>query len=526
MKTSLRFSFLFLLVSFFSFVQAQNGNGNGNGNNGNGNGNTCVVEQVGIQVTNSVATASGGCTVTANIYFVAKERNNGQKFFNVHLWQQANRPANLNFDNPLPTSALNAALRNFVIEDKGQGNVRNWQLSRYYNRNENNAAFNIGNATLTVYRVRKNEPIPPGLESFSGFTYFIISNVVFTTTTPCNNLGLIADVTGANAAQNQNMQCTNTGLAVFTCQTPQQNYDPSLSAEIICTTPNRYTITANNSGGCFPYYISYDVYADLNDNGVVDPGEPEVGGGPQVDYFIIFPGQVQTKPARDLSSNALNANLIIANIRTFTADPSGVREELLGNETIFRECAEGPLPVTFKSFNANRKNNNRQQVELSWETAMEQNNKGFHVQRKVTGGWETVAFVFSAAEGGNSTDALRYSFVDNNNAAGISQYRLLQEDIDGRGAYSAIKSVRGVGLQSGLVVYPNPAVGGKASVLFADVQTTRDVMIADMSGRIVKQYREVADNTLTIEGLAGGFYTIRVVDKKTSTVEVAKLVVQ
>ncbi|MBA2745790.1 MAG: hypothetical protein H0U44_06155, partial [Flavisolibacter sp.] len=48
-----------------------------------------------------------------------------------------------------------------------------------------------------------------------------------------------------------------------------------------------------------------------------------------------------------------------------------------------------PLPVKLKSFTASRKQAN---VELSWVTAMEQNNSGFELQRQSgAGGWQTLA---------------------------------------------------------------------------------------------------------------------------------------
>jgi hypothetical protein len=174
-------------------------------------------------------------------------------------------------------------------------------------------------------------------------------------------------------------------------------------------------------------------------------------------------------------------------------------------------------PVTFVSFTANRTKTN---VNLNWITAVEQGNKGFNVQRKLGGGnWETVAFVPSKATEGNSNANLYYTYVEVNNYSGISQYRLEQVDIDGDIDYSDVRSVNGNVQGSKVIVYPNPSVTGKVNVAFSDL-TVRDLMLNDMSGRLIKQWKGYRNNTLFIENLKAGVYTLRIVDANgTSTTE-------
>jgi hypothetical protein len=181
------------------------------------------------------------------------------------------------------------------------------------------------------------------------------------------------------------------------------------------------------------------------------------------------------------------------------------------------------LPVRFKSFNANRRNNN---VAVIWETASETNNKGFNVQRNGGGGWETVAFVNSKADGGNSNSILSYSFNDVNTSRGVTQYRVQQVDIDGKSSYSDIRAVRGEGLGSNLLVYPNPSNNGNVNVVFEDQNSTRDVLVRDISGRLVKQYKDVTNNMLVIDNLVNGVYSIQVTDRTTSKSVFEKLIVR
>ena len=151
------------------------------------------------------------------------------------------------------------------------------------------------------------------------------------------------------------------------------------------------------------------------------------------------------------------------------------------------------LPVTFKSFNAAR---NRSNVSLKWETASEQTNSGFAIERNTRGNWEQVAFVPTQAAGGNSDALLTYSLSDLNSEKGISQYRIKQIDIDAKSKYSEVRAVRGEGQAGKTTVYPNPSSNGRVNVVFEDATVTRDISVLDMSGRIVKQFRGVT-NTIS-----------------------------
>jgi len=187
----------------------------------------------------------------------------------------------------------------------------------------------------------------------------------------------------------------------------------------------------------------------------------------------------------------------------------------------FSERACGTLPVTFSNFHAQR---NKGTVALKWETASEQNNRGFNVQRNTRGVWETIAFVFSAADGGNSSDLLSYSYNDVNAEKGVSQYRIQQVDLDNKASYSAIRSVKGEGQASRTVVYPNPATEGKVNVVFEN-QAAKAVTVSDVSGRIVRQYRSVV-NSLVIDGLESGLYTIQITDLSSAVSTTEKVIIK
>jgi hypothetical protein len=188
--------------------------------------------------------------------------------------------------------------------------------------------------------------------------------------------------------------------------------------------------------------------------------------------------------------------------------------------SLLNSCAA--LPVSFKSFTATRFNSN---VMVKWETAWEQNNSGFAVERNVNGTWVQIAWVASQAAGGNSDRILSYSFTDANDLKGISQYRIRQMDIDGKAKYSEIRSVRGDGQMGKLIVFPNPTNDGRVTISFDNGSDSRIVSVIDMSGRSIKEYKNVTNNSLVIDNLQPGMYTLKVVVPQTGEQAVQKIVV-
>ncbi|RYD93211.1 MAG: T9SS type A sorting domain-containing protein, partial [Sphingobacteriales bacterium] len=180
------------------------------------------------------------------------------------------------------------------------------------------------------------------------------------------------------------------------------------------------------------------------------------------------------------------------------------------------------LPVTLQSLNLQRSGNN---VSLRWTTLTEMNNRGFYVQRlQGSGNWTNVTFIPSRATDGNSTGPLSYTFSDLNNFRGITQYRLRQVDIDGRSRYSDIRSTRGDGALSGLLLYPNPS-RGVTHIQFADAVGLRDVQVTDMNGRVVKEWRSTGSQSLLVADLAPGVYAVRVIDQRDGWQETGRLLV-
>ena len=181
--------------------------------------------------------------------------------------------------------------------------------------------------------------------------------------------------------------------------------------------------------------------------------------------------------------------------------------------------AGAPLPVSFSSFTASRL---KDVVELKWQTSTEINNKGF--EKNTNGTWEEVAFVNSQALNGNSSDLLNYNYRDLNSNTGMTQYRLKQTDIDGHSKYSEVRAIQGLGKNSKTVLFPNPSNDGKVNIVF-DAATERDIMIMDMSGRILRQYKAYTSNSIQVANLVAGMYTVRSINTDNGSITMDKFVV-
>ncbi|NOT50495.1 MAG: T9SS type A sorting domain-containing protein [Chitinophagaceae bacterium] len=192
--------------------------------------------------------------------------------------------------------------------------------------------------------------------------------------------------------------------------------------------------------------------------------------------------------------------------------------------TVITFCPGIILPVNMSSFTAKR---NNAQVDLKWVTASEFNNTGFYIERTLgdNGNWEVIAFEPTLAREGISSSPLSYAYSDPNNFKGISQYRLRQVDIDGKIKYSDIRIVRGEDQKDKVTVFPNPS-DGKVSVLFGDnANVIRDVSLYDMSGRVIKEWKTITTNSIQIENLTPGMYTLRIFAPATGNQTVEKIIV-
>lgn len=163
--------------------------------------------------------------------------------------------------------------------------------------------------------------------------------------------------------------------------------------------------------------------------------------------------------------------------------------------------AEGgkSLPVDLVSFTGRMVKNDAQ---LHWLTASEENNMGWNVQRLSDGkNWKNIGFVNGHL---NSRIQHTYSFIDPALTSGVHYYRLVQYDVDGRLDYSNIIALQGQQAQNMAEVFPNPVVD---ELMLKNAQGI--ARIYNNQGTLVQE-STISESlfTLSVKDLPSGLYFI------------------
>ncbi|MGE5806856.1 MAG: FlgD immunoglobulin-like domain containing protein [Ignavibacteria bacterium] len=178
-------------------------------------------------------------------------------------------------------------------------------------------------------------------------------------------------------------------------------------------------------------------------------------------------------------------------------------------------AAPQPLPVELISFTAALIDGN---VLLNWETASENNNRGFEIERKITnksaaGQWHAVGF----KEGqGTSAEKHTYSFIDNINNISSTEisYRLKQIDLNGEFSYSSTVFI--VFSPNEFLLnqnYPNPFNPSTQISFRTKNSADVELKIFDELGNEVK--------TLLNENMTAGFYSVNWNGENNSGIQVS-----
>ena len=73
-------------------------------------------------------------------------------------------------------------------------------------------------------------------------------------------------------------------------------------------------------------------------------------------------------------------------------------------------------------------------------------------------------------------------------------------------------------------VYPNPSQDGNVTVAFANTEP-KDIVVCDISGKIIRKAGEVVANRYTLSGLQGGIYILKVIDNTNNQSRITKILV-
>jgi large repetitive protein len=167
------------------------------------------------------------------------------------------------------------------------------------------------------------------------------------------------------------------------------------------------------------------------------------------------------------------------------------------------------LPITLTSFTVTKQGDDAQ---LNWTTSMEENNKGFEVQRSTDqSSWSVLGFVTGA---GNSQTPKYYQYLDQNLPAGTYYYRLRQVDYDGHSTFSKVLPVTFDGDLSLELKQnrPNPFNNSTQVDIVIPKSGRVQLILYDQMGRPIQQLMDEfrTPGTYTIQvnrnGLSSGIY--------------------
>jgi len=299
-----------------------------------------------------------------------------------------------------------------------------------------------------------------GIGSFSGLRNRFLGNSIFSN----GDLGIDLGTTGATANDPGDADTGANNLQNFPDLT-------SATAEDNFTLNVEYSVDTAPANATYP--ITVHLYrADADD----EEGQTYLGS---VEYPAADAQTVTVDgltPAVPLS----DGDRVLAT----AMDDEGNTSEFSAPVTVNGDV---PLPVELAGFEATL--DGEDTARLTWQTASETNNAGFHVERSVTTGgpFEEIGFVEGA---GTTTEARRYRFADRTLPFEAERltYRLRQVDTDGTATLSE-ETILEIGAPETVVlhgVFPHP-VQAQATLRYELAETGPvRIELYDLLGRRVQ----------------------------------------
>jgi hypothetical protein len=236
---------------------------------------------------------------------------------------------------------------------------------------------------------------------------------------------------------------------------------------------------------------------------------------------------LKVKEGTSLSStlNLSNATILTTTVddqratkgyAAFTANITGGFSQFMLSDPII-------IPVNLISFEARPNGKN---ILLNFETATENNNKGFVIERSTDGSnFSRIGWVNGQ---GTTNVETRYTYTDNFVQPNVLYYyRLRQTDFDGNEKLSEIRSAKIKGSGVIVTVSPNPA-SDQVKLFIAGTNGTANVQMINAAGQVIRKWSNLAtvngSTTLDVSMLASGMYSLVIITPEETTVE--KLIIR
>ncbi|MES2380817.1 MAG: BNR-repeat neuraminidase N-terminal domain-containing protein [Bacteroidota bacterium] len=260
-------------------------------------------------------------------------------------------------------------------------------------------------------------------------------------------------------------------------------------------TGNHYAINAGSNTGLTSNYNNFNTYstyvgmfASVNQAALFDwqtASSTDANSASKPVYFVNSGASASFIDFHLTGTSLGDLGLIAKPVGGITTDFDNQARDLTKPYMGADENLSNPLPVKLITFSANLQNKD---VLLTWATAMEQNNKGFELQRSFDAKtFETIGFVKGK---GNSNKNEKYSFTDVNVKASnnnVIYYRLKQIDYDAQFTYSPVVKISTEEQQALFNVsgYPNPIKDEYYVSINAVNNANVTLQLFDLQGKVV-----------------------------------------
>lgn len=310
--------------------------------------------------------------------------------------------------------------------------------------------------------------------------------------------------TGVNRTGFGALNATPDGLTSAGCFTPANNDRVVGTIDTTCNPIGAVNDTYSANPG-----IALTLNPLTGDN---DPGGATLFVG-SINGTTLTPGTAQTIPVSNGTVNvAANGTISFTADAGYTGTVSfpyqarnangefGTAQQIIN--------VSNPLPVTLLSFTATAGKNN---VLLDWTTVLENNNRGFGIERSADSkNWAPLGFVNSkAGASGNSNFSLSYQFIDRTPFMGKNYYRLVQTDFDQHTSTSMVQAVH-FNEMTVIKISPNPV---REQVSIAGLSGNETISVYNITGKKVFYTRALSSELkVNTSGWNNGFYLIYITD--------------
>ena len=490
----------------------------------------CNVSNVIVSKISTSAYGTDSILYTIDLQFDVSV-NAGNKDIWLHIWrevdypftdmalynctgQQSTAPAPATFSNPPKTvDVLDKAIITFGF-DHNSVNLNTPGATGIYNNYHYDPAVIPNYAGATIYKMA--DVVNPNID------HLYIQNISFKVS---NQLPGFLQVRAFNWSTegDQKPQCWGCGSSFVVD-------DPKVSGTINCTADRTFNMNIQSKyddaslPGIQTITGFYKLYIDVNRNGVINEGIDILAhtstafttgfvpgtilpGNNSAYVMSVLPFNNYTFQNGDTNSN--KSIIALVNVTTPGYLGAGITGILTNPCTV--------LPVTITDFQIQ---NQAGVVLVKWAVATEYDIEKYTVQRRIGNGqFEAIGDVMAE-------ELAHYQFSDNiAGSSGVMYYRLKVAERNGDVSYSSVRAVRINTATTDLFIYPNPAVSSFSIAVPTDAGSY-DLIISDMSGRIIKSMYAVRNQTVSFNRFVSGIYFIKVQFRETGVSITKRIVVQ